>query len=403
MWTLIAVALSACAYYVSIGLGEFWPAAWIAPILVLLVAFRSSWRTAALAAFAAYFLGSLNLFTYLARVMPVPVVICVLAATALVSAAAVLVARFADRRLPPWAAAFAFPAAWTAYEFLFSLVSPHGTAGSLAYSQTDVLPLLQIASVTGLWGVTFVVMLAPSAIAVAWSRRSIRALAPALAIAGIVLAYGVVRLRTPARQPAVRVGLAATDKGIFPAVETENPAVALGVAHAYANRVARLASDGVQIVILPEKFVGVTPADSEAVQQVFSEAARSAHVTVIAGFNRFTLRPRRNVAMVFAPDGRALLEYEKRHMLPGPETGYESAPRRASSRRPILQGSSGAWQFARTWIFPPDRAPMRSAASAFWPCRRGISSGMPACIPAWRWCAGSKKDSPSRAPRRRET
>jgi hypothetical protein len=52
MWTLLAVALSACAYYVSIGLGEFWPAAWIAPIPVLLVAFRSSWRTAALAAFA---------------------------------------------------------------------------------------------------------------------------------------------------------------------------------------------------------------------------------------------------------------------------------------------------------------------------------------------------------------
>ena len=45
MWTLLAVALSGCAYYVSIGLGEFWSAAWIAPIPVLLVVFRSSWRT----------------------------------------------------------------------------------------------------------------------------------------------------------------------------------------------------------------------------------------------------------------------------------------------------------------------------------------------------------------------
>lgn len=73
MWTLLAVALSACAYYVSIGLGEFWPAAWIAPIPVLLVAFRSSWRTAALAAFAAYFLGSLNLFAFFGKDSACPV------------------------------------------------------------------------------------------------------------------------------------------------------------------------------------------------------------------------------------------------------------------------------------------------------------------------------------------
>src|ERR1019366_10050565 len=108
MWTLLAVALSACAYYVSIGLGEFWPAAWIAPVPVLLVAFRSSWRMAALAAFAAYFVGSLNLFTFLAKITPVPLVVTVLATTALVFAGAVLVARFAVRHLPPWAAAFAF-------------------------------------------------------------------------------------------------------------------------------------------------------------------------------------------------------------------------------------------------------------------------------------------------------
>jgi len=323
MWTLLAVALSACAYYVSIGLGEFWPAAWIAPIPVLLAAFRSSWRRAALAAFAAYLLGSLNLFTYLAMVMPVALLIAALAATALVFAGAVLAARVAVRRLPGWAAALAFPSAWTSYEFLFSRVSPHGTALSLAYSQTDVLPLLQIASVTGIWGVIFVVTLVPSAIAVAWSRRAVTVLAPALAIVCVVLGYGVVRLQTTPPQPVVRVGLAATDQGIDAAFETDNPAEALAVARAYANRVAHLAAGAAQVVVLPEKFVGVTPADADAIQQVFSEAARAARVTVIAGFNRFTLHPRRNVAMVFAPDGRAILEYEKRHMLPGPETGYE--------------------------------------------------------------------------------
>lgn len=323
MGTLLAIALSACAYYVSIGLGEFWPAAWIAPVPVLLAAFRTSGRKAALAAFAAYFLGSLNLFTFLTKITPVPLVVAVLATTALVFAGAVLVARLAVRRLRPWAAAFAFPAAWTTYEFLVSLGSPHGTSLSIAYSQTDVLPLLQIASVTGICGVTFVVTLLPSAIAVAWSRRAVSALAPALVLASFVLGYGAVRLQTAPLRPDVRVGLAATDQGIDAAFETANPAVALAVARTYANRVARLAAEGAQVVVLPEKFVGVTAADRGVIEQTFSEAARAAHVTVVAGFNRFSLQPRRNVAMVFAPDGRAILAYEKRHLLPGPETGYE--------------------------------------------------------------------------------
>lgn len=347
MWTLIAVALSGCAYYVSAGLGEFWPAAWVAPIPVLLLTFRSSWRRSALAAFAAYFLGSLNLFTFFTKILPVPLVLAQLGLIALVFACAVLVARVAVRRLPPWAAAFAFPAAWTTYEFLSSLRSPHGTSLSLAYSQTDVLPLLQIASVTGLWGITFVVTLFSSAIAVAWWRRSLAALAPGLVLAAVAMGYGFVRLQTPVPQPEVRVGLAATDQGIDAAFETDNPAVALLVAHAYARRVAHLAAEGAQIVVLPEKLVGVTPAGAAAIEQVFSDAARAAHITVIAGFNRFSFRPPRNVAMVFAPDGRAVLEYEKRHMLPGPETGYQigAAPGVFSAPPAPAEGRAGATQW----------------------------------------------------------
>jgi len=86
--------------------------------------------------------------------------------------------------------------------------------------------------------------------------------------------------------------------------------------------VARLAAAGAQVIVLPEKFVGVTPADSDAIQQVFSEAARAGRVRLVAGFNRFRGAPPRNEAVVFAPDGHVILQYEKHSMLPGPETGY---------------------------------------------------------------------------------
>jgi len=167
-------------------------------------------------------------------------------------------------------------------------------------------------------------MLVPAAPATAWACRTCRALAPALALSLVVFAYGGVRLRERPQEPAVRVGLAATDRRIGTAFGTERPARALAVARAYVDRIARLAGRGAQVIVLPEKLVGVTPAYSEELLKVFGEAARAGGVTVIAGLNRVLIPAPRNVAVVFGPDGKVLAEYEKRHLLPGPETGYKA-------------------------------------------------------------------------------
>ena len=51
-------------------------------------------------------------------------------------------------------ATLVFPAALVSTEYLVSL-GPYGSWGSIAYTQYGNLPLLQLLSVTGLWGVTF--------------------------------------------------------------------------------------------------------------------------------------------------------------------------------------------------------------------------------------------------------
>jgi apolipoprotein N-acyltransferase len=117
-WPLVlSVAVSASAFYASTGLDSFWPAAWIAPIPVLVLAARTDKWAAAVAAFGAYFLGSLNLFTYLTEVMPVPIALTVLVTPAVAFGGTVLVSHFATQHLTPWSAVFVFPAAWV-YEFL---------------------------------------------------------------------------------------------------------------------------------------------------------------------------------------------------------------------------------------------------------------------------------------------
>lgn len=326
-WVVLGIVLSAAAYYVSTGLRGFWPLVWLAPIPILLAAFNSSARTAAIAAFVAYFIDGLNVFTYLRLVAPSAVIVMVLTIPAVMFALCVLASRWAVRRWGSWITIFAFPAAWTTCEWLSSISSLHGTFGSLAYTQTDFLSLLQIVCITGIWGITFLLTLVPSGLAVAWQlhwqkARAVPALVVTVALFVVTLGYGWIRLAHPASGPAIRVGLATADAGVR-YFRTEQVQEAMPVVQAYARRAGRLAAHGAQVVVLPEKFVGVTPAYKDEVLSVLSDAARSDGVTLIAGLNLVGIHPMRNVAEVFAPDGQSLVEYDKVHFLPGPETGYQ--------------------------------------------------------------------------------
>jgi len=113
--------------------------------------------------------------------------------------------------------------------------------------------LLQLAAITGIWGVTFVLCLVPSAIAVALSCRAPKALIPAAVALVVVLGFGAVRLRRLPEGTTFRVGLAATDSGIGRAFRTQDPAIAVATAQEYAARVASLVSQGAQVVVLPEE------------------------------------------------------------------------------------------------------------------------------------------------------
>jgi apolipoprotein N-acyltransferase len=68
-----------------------------------------------------------------------------------------------------------------------------GGCGLLAYSQTDVPAVIQLASLTGLWGISFIVSLVPVTLAVAWrSRRKPKILFLGLALAALPLALALV-------------------------------------------------------------------------------------------------------------------------------------------------------------------------------------------------------------------
>src|ERR1035438_3899442 len=136
---------------------------------------------------------------------------------ALAFALAVLLFRALVLRGAIWSALFAFPSTWVAYEFARNLISVHGTAASVAYSQLRFLPFLQLASITGPWGMSFVLLMFSAALAIGLHLRKTapkqagRVVGVTLGVTVVVLVFGAVRLMLPRSREEVKVGLIASD------------------------------------------------------------------------------------------------------------------------------------------------------------------------------------------------
>ena len=312
-------------FYLGTGLSGIGQLLLLAPIPVLLFSYTATSRAAFSASFVAYLLGGLSMARYLLSLSPPPILVVALVTPSVAFALSILAARFAVGRLRSSIAALVFPAAWTSYEYLISLVSPHGTAGSIAYSLPGFHSLNQIASVTGIWGITFFVMLVPSALATGWHfRRSVKkmlnsVLLPA-AIVAVMLTYGTFRLAGNYGDRSFVVGLAATDTSVRHFKST-TLAETYPVVQAYQRRAAELAAQGAALVVLPEKFVGLVPATDSTVYSLFQGTSNAYRVTIVAGFNQLQSPENRNEAVVFSP-GTNLLRYEKRYFIPGLESSY---------------------------------------------------------------------------------
>lgn len=320
---LAATALGALGWWFGSGLRPLWWLAWLAPLPVLWLAPRGRARWAALAAFAAYAIGGCNQWAYLHGVigLPLPFIMEAIAGPALVLMLAVLLHRRLLLRGHTVAAALAPAALWVAVEYANSLLSPHGTFGSIAYSQMDALPVIQVAAVTGLWGVSFLLLLLPAAMAtLAWpqtpSRRGHTAvLAVALAPLAAALLYGGLRLQAPA-DSTLRIGLASIEKPIRPELGS---ATGQALQARYVQAIDTLAQQGARAVVIPETSFATADASVPA----FAQLASRHELALDIGIDS-TRDPQaeRNMAMAFAPDGAPPLTYDKHHLIPGFERQY---------------------------------------------------------------------------------
>ena len=209
-----------------------------------------------------------------------------------------------------------FPIANTAMDFFSASGSPFGTFGAMAYSQRDFLPVMQIASVTGLWGITFVMSWFASLVNHFWDKKPTRlswTLAGALAL---ILVLSIGRILIPA-QPEETAQVAGFSLPAGKLHETLNQLSAgndTAVASLHADeldQIRALADEGANIVVLQE---GAGMGTSEQVANLIADAsaiAKEKNIYIVLPVFDLGKQPAENKVHIIDPRGEIVLTHVK--------------------------------------------------------------------------------------------
>lgn len=326
LFALLATALSAAGWWFGAQLHPIWWLTWLAPLPILWLATRVRAHWAALAAFAAIAIGDLPYWPYMHSYIRLPLAPTLLAifGPALIMTLAVLLYRRLALQNRHVAAALGAPVLVVAILFLNGITSVNGTWGDLGYTQTDALTVIQVAALTGVAGVGFLVMLGPACAAVLCNGAAPRAsrLCTFLVGGGLIvlaLAFGVWRLRAAPVDSGtpVKIGLISLDS----TEPLQSPTSVKGekLMQRYAMAAHGMKSAGAEYVLMPEDSWVVSQPDVP----VLHALATQTRANILTGVDyKPQTGPERNMLLTFHPDGSTPAQYMKHHLVPGMERQF---------------------------------------------------------------------------------
>ncbi|MCW2756839.1 MAG: Apolipoprotein N-acyltransferase [Nocardioidaceae bacterium] len=338
---LIVVLVSGGLLFAGTGLHPVAVLTWLFPVPLLLVAPHRGWRRTGVLALVAGLLGTANLVHYgLATLsLPAPLVGVLVLARALLLLAYALTWRALVRSGRLVLAAVAAPAAWVVGEWLISRSPAVGDWLSLSTTQAGSHRLLAVAAYAGSSGLSFLVVgVAAAACALALGVRRRTVVGPLvwlvlLVVVAPVSAWAVAQ--TP-DGPAVRVAAVAVPQPYDP-VDVDT-AAGQRLVDRFVAEVDRLASQGAEVVVLPEKSFA-SSGGSGWLAPLQAVADQEGVVVVVGTMNR-SGGTTENLAIALRPRARAV-EYRKQHLVPSYESDFTPGTELAGFGSP-----AGRWGLA---------------------------------------------------------
>ena len=233
---------------------------------------------------------------------------------------AFLVDRLVTPQLKGFAGTLVFPLTWVSLEYVYTLLNPFSSSGTLAYTQFGNYSLVQIVSVTGIWGVSFLITWFAAVINWAWEQdfswQQIRLGVGLYAgVLALVMLFGGLRLAIFAPQAStVRIDT------VISTPETEG-LPNKDVIDNYLERTKRQARAGADIVIWDEGAVFVTQEDESGFVARCCELARKEGIYLLIGLCVPGVVANRgdavNKIIWIDSSGEVVFEHRKHFLIPG--------------------------------------------------------------------------------------
>jgi apolipoprotein N-acyltransferase len=265
-----------------------------------------------------------------------PLAVSVFAAALLVAYLALFPAAFAaamfqlQRTMGVRAALLCAAPVWIATELGRQYVWDGFPWELLGYSQISVLPIAQLASVTGVYGLSGLLVLASAAIAMVIVERGRSRWAMAAMVAVLVAAaamWGSRRMAGGALTSAGERVRVAVVQGNILQRDKWNPALRDAIIGRYATLTRQAVEQGATFILWPESSLPVYFEEDPIRASVVRRLARDYHVTLLIGSdqveraspasavddpaNRYY-----NAAFLISPDGSTSAIYRKMHLVP---------------------------------------------------------------------------------------
>jgi len=221
---------------------------------------------------------------------------------------------------------FVFPSAYVIMEYIVILTNPSGSYGTLAHTQTS-LPLIQVISITGIWGLIFLITWTASIINWLWDNSfEENKLKQGLLFYGIpflfFIIYGQIRIQKEIQGSTVRVASINIEKAHLRYHMSENAdSIDVRTSSNFLLKCEVAASADAKIVFGAEAIVTI----SESAEKGFIEKAKiTAHKNnVYFGIPMCIIpkgypqnRPENKIVWI-SPKGEIVFTYHKSRPTPG--------------------------------------------------------------------------------------
>ena len=261
--------LAACSgiiLFCSFPSVNFFPLAWIA-LVPLLVALESvkNWKSAFSVGYVGGFLFFAGLLLAIILLYPYAhILTTTLGYLLLVGYTALYFAVFAVLVYQlPWQSGMLFPlgvaAIWVTLEWVRSWLLTGFPWGNIGYSQWTYLPGIQIASLTGVYGISFVIVFFNAGIATLirrkdeWQKELVTTIVPCLiAMICLIYGYGAIATSKNTSQKSIKVALV---PGNIPQIEKWKSESFPKIFTKYLNLTRKVAVENPDVIVWPETTV----------------------------------------------------------------------------------------------------------------------------------------------------